>query len=912
MLKKIFNRKVTSILVFVLCFFQLTVNAQYKSVSLKVDGSKKFQQIDGFGVNINTAWWNNGDFRDARIVQPAIDMLIDSLGVTIFRAVIEEMDWEAVNDDNDPDNFNWNYYNKVFSNKRFQGVWNTLHYLNQKGITDELIISFMGGPPAEAPLAGKDRQKSWMGDTDYTINPMMEDEFVESIAALLYYARNTAKIQFTLVSPFNETDIVSSSKSSDHPDGIVEGPNIPDATQVVRIIEKLSRKLDAIGMSDIRFVAPDAAGDQLFASCFEEMIKDSYLMGKLAHWGVHDYGNNAKNYYNIINNPANPNKSFWVTEMAGIGNLLGQLGDSTRSYIFWDGFDCVYQHARRNGYGSEPPNDWVFWYGPEAGKPLLEYLKSTNSWSPRKQFYQFAQVFKFVKPGATLIGSTHNDSSLIVQSFLNPDGQLLIVGLNSDKESITLNGTLTNMPAIGKLAMTYTNAEKNLQKGSDICLVNNEMKLNIPPDCIFTLRGSVEYDQTGESGIKPEPSDWYAGDMHVHRNCGIGRPILPESEFFNMMKPNNLAVISVLADMGNAEVQDSRTDLPKVNGTDAPQSGPGRIVHYDAEWHFDPEGVTFDHKALGGHLVLLGLKNAHQIWDESPYKILEWGKKQNAVQGFCHMQYLNDSIQKELTCCIPIDYPVETALGTIDFLAEDVWLNDAAVKGYYKLLNCGFRLGWAAGTDYPCNNNEPLGSLLTYVEVKNKPLTYSNWIEGIKNGRTVVTTDGHNEFLDLKVNGDATPGDEIKLKGKGMVDINVTWNTIKELSGDIEIVCNGKVIETQKCHAKPGESLTMKTRIPITQSSWICARRVDEKGHRSHTAPVYISINNLPVRASAEDAKYFVRWIDNILERIAPGGPWNWYFTHDLDIVQNRHRKARSIYSKIAKEAEKQNNIKSR
>lgn len=598
MIEKILNRKAISILIFVTGFFQLTVNAQYKSVSLKVDGSDHLRQIDGFGVNINTAWWYDGDYRDARIIEPAIDMLIDSLGVTIFRAVIEEMDWEAINDDNDPDNFNWNYYNKVFSNSRFRGVWNTLHYLNQKGITDGLIISFMGAPPAEAPMAGKDKQKSWIGDTGYTISPAMENEFVESIAALLYYARYMAKIQFTLVSPLNETDIVSSTKGTDHPDGIVEGPDIPDATRVVRIIEKLARKLDAIGMSDILFISPDAAGERLFASCFEEMAKDSWLMGKLAHWGVHDYGNNAKNYNNIINNPENQNKSFWITEMAGIGNLFGQIGDGARSYIFWDGFDCVYQHARRNGYGSAPPNDWVFWFGPEEGKPLIEYLQSTNSWSPRKQFFQFAQVFKYVKPGATLIGTTDNDSSLIVHAFLNPDGQLVIAGLNQAKVSITLNGTLTNMPAISRLVMTYTNSEKNLQKGADICLDNNEMKVNIPPDCIFTLRGSAEYDQTGVSRIKPEPSDWYAGDMHVHRNCGIGRPVLPESEFVNMMEPNNLAVISVLADMGNAEVQDSRTDLPKVNGSDAPQSEPGRIVHYDAEWHFDPEGVTFDHKTI--------------------------------------------------------------------------------------------------------------------------------------------------------------------------------------------------------------------------------------------------------------------------------------------------------------------------
>ena len=76
------------------------------SIQLRIDGARKFQQIDGFGVNINTAWWYKGQYGDARIVQPAIDKLIDSLGVTIFRAVIEDIDWEVVNDNSDPDVFN--------------------------------------------------------------------------------------------------------------------------------------------------------------------------------------------------------------------------------------------------------------------------------------------------------------------------------------------------------------------------------------------------------------------------------------------------------------------------------------------------------------------------------------------------------------------------------------------------------------------------------------------------------------------------------------------------------------------------------------------------------------------------------------------------------------------------------------
>ena len=89
------------------------------------------------------------------------------------------MDWESVNDDSDPQNFNMSYYNRVFSGPRFRGTWNTMHYLNQRGVTDRLIISFMGGPPAAEPLAKPDPAKSWMGDINFSIDPSMEDEFVE-------------------------------------------------------------------------------------------------------------------------------------------------------------------------------------------------------------------------------------------------------------------------------------------------------------------------------------------------------------------------------------------------------------------------------------------------------------------------------------------------------------------------------------------------------------------------------------------------------------------------------------------------------------------------------------------------------------------------------------------------------------
>ena len=57
--------KITTInIILIFALLALTVKGQTsKKVDVKIDGSQKFQQIDGFGVNINTAWWYNGEYR---------------------------------------------------------------------------------------------------------------------------------------------------------------------------------------------------------------------------------------------------------------------------------------------------------------------------------------------------------------------------------------------------------------------------------------------------------------------------------------------------------------------------------------------------------------------------------------------------------------------------------------------------------------------------------------------------------------------------------------------------------------------------------------------------------------------------------------------------------------------------------
>lgn len=423
---------------------------------------------------------------------------------------------------------------------------------------------------------------------------------------------------------------------------------------------------------------------------------------------------------------------------------------------------------------------------------------------------------------------------------------------------------------------------------------------------------------TGQSPARPEPPDWFSGDAHVHRGIGCGRAnekeMLTPQQLFEMMKSNNLAVISVLSDIGNGEIKYAAKDIPHMTGKDDPVSTPDHIVHWDAEWHYDPEGVTFDRKMIGGHLILLGLKQGGQPFAQYTYPIFEWAKERGGIGGFAHMQYLPfafyqppDGIPLSLDCCAPLEYPVETALGSASFLMEDVHGSDSALQAYYRLLNCGFRPGLAASTDYSCNYMEPLGTLLTYVRIPDGRLAYDKWIDGIAKGRTVVSRNAHNEFLELKVNDVSSPGDEIRLNGDGSVRVRVEWRSLKEAVGRIEVVQNGSVVASRTAEAGPNTPAVFETTLTFKHSGWLAARRMDwQNGHQTHTGAIFVVVKGETIRASAGDAAFFVKWIDSLIRQTASGGPWGAYLSHDRDAAQARYRQARSIFVEILHQAQAQ------
>ena len=90
---------------------------------------------------------------------------------------------------------------------------------------------------------------------------------------------------------------------------------------------------------------------------------------------------------------------------------------------------------------------------------------------------------------------------------------------------------------------------------------------------------------------------------------------------------------------------------------------------------------------------------------------------------------------------------IDVALGKVDSVDLLSWGDAFAPRGknlpgpsevYYRFLNCGFDLPATAGTDKMWNTMV-VGMPRTYVKIEGD-LTYRKWIEGIRAGRTFVTT----------------------------------------------------------------------------------------------------------------------------------------------------------------------------
>jgi hypothetical protein len=294
-------------------------------------------------------------------------------------------------------------------------------------------------------------------------------------------------------------------------------------------------------------------------------------------------------------------------------------------------------------------------------------------------------------------------------------------------------------------------------------------------------------------------------------------------------------------------------------GRDHPLSRPGFVLHYDLE-------VSRFEAARTGHLLLLGLDSlafSSDVFEipQSGVPIVDWARRQpRNVIGMAHGQFWPKDGSFPVPpggCCVPWEAIVHAARGRLDFLSMELPLEEeqGPFLVWKALQNAGFRVALAGGSDWSCISQQFDERTLRTDALVDGELTYESWLRALKAGR-VTTARGIGNHLNLRVEG-RRMGEELALAAPR--DVTVTLESAGAAS-DVELLLNGEPVRRVPVGA--GAQL-VQLQVPVAKSSWIAAR-----SRYVLTNPVYAIVAGAPVRASAQDACWLLRYVDHLQDLV--------------------------------------------
>lgn len=453
------------------------------------------------------------------------------------------------------------------------------------------------------------------------------------------------------------------------------------------------------------------------------------------------------------------------------------------------------------------------------------------------------------------------------------------------------DGETVQLPA-GKYRVTYTRGPEYRLLSRDITVpATHEHREH------FRLARWINMAQHG----------WYSGDHHVHAaGCAHydspTQGVTPD-DMWRQIRGEDLNVGCVLS-WGPCWYYQKQFFGGKVHSLSTAR----HLMRYDVECSGFPS-------AHAGHICLLRLREDDypgttkiDQWPSWDLPILKWAKSQGAVTGFAHSGFGLTTASQELPNYeLPRfdgiganEYIVDVTHGACDFIsAVDtpiIW----ELNIWYHTLNCGYTTRISGETDFPCISGQRLGLGRSYVRLpKSSPIDYDRWIEGVREGSSYVT-DGASHLFDFEVNRlqvgaaghDGRPsvlaikrGDKLNVRlraaalldeqpndslRKLRLDQHPYWHLERAREGTtrqvpIELIVNGQVRGVRHLNAD-GTIQDVQFDIELDHSSWVAVRIFPS----AHTNPIFVELDDKPIRANPESARWCRRAVDICWESKRP------------------------------------------
>ena len=430
----------------------------------------------------------------------------------------------------------------------------------------------------------------------------------------------------------------------------------------------------------------------------------------------------------------------------------------------------------------------------------------------------------------------------------------------------------------------------------------------LPLEVFLDVAGPQRVVLSPQRWVNMGVRQWFSGDSHVHLHTGGPlRVTIEEALIAAQAEGVNYVNLCVSNNVG-----DDIRDAELITGTPHPISDAGHLLVFGEEMR----SMIYGHMQFFGIQRLVepqytGFENTPNHLDfPANYTMAKEATEQGGLVTYGHPMFIDEPLpygpDPTAANAAARELPIDAILGVAHAIDLMSYNSDETLSTelWYRLLNCGIRLAASVGTDALLDQDtNPLGGDRVYVKT-NGDLSMENWLEGLRQGRSFVT---NGPMLSLQVNGKG-PGSTLDIDANEELVIHGSVESRLPFT-EVELIVDGTVTWTQtELPASEGipQVYHFSTVQPVKASSWI-ALRVRGPNHTSlfdgplwaHTSPVFVHVGGRPIR-NAEDASYFVGWIDQLLRVVQtrdryPSRP-------DRESVEAIFRQARERFQERMKE----------
>lgn len=312
---------------------------------------------------------------------------------------------------------------------------------------------------------------------------------------------------------------------------------------------------------------------------------------------------------------------------------------------------------------------------------------------------------------------------------------------------------------------------------------------------------------------------WYSGDVHIHSQR---RESGDTDQLWRQVAAEDLHVGNILL-MGN------------VAETYFQQYIWGREGRYIRDGHVLITGQEDPRTLTLGHTLHLNLEKPVRFPDEylNYSRVFEAVADQGGISGFAHASGRLPGTTEGMA--------MQAAFGLLDF-GEIMQAGFIGTEAWYTLLNLGYRVAPAAGSDYPYLDH--VGAVRTYVNT-GKPFDVDAWFDGLEASKTFVT---NGPILDFTINGQSMGG-ELRVARNSRLQINARARLNPDIGSltEMQLIKYGDTL-ARVASGRNSAEWELDEDLRALESAWyVIYARAKRPGHEGRieaiSAPIYVVVD---------------------------------------------------------------------